>query len=29
VREVRHRQGYGGKEEKAEEISIGIIFDLW
>ena len=26
MREVRHRQGQGGKEEKAEEISIGIIF---
>jgi len=25
VREVRHRPGRGGKEEKAEEISIGII----
>jgi len=26
VREVRRRQGHGGKEEKAEEISVGIIF---
>ena len=26
MREVRRRKGHGGKEEKAEEISIGIIF---
>jgi hypothetical protein len=26
VREVRHRQGHGGKEGKVEEVSVGIIF---
>jgi hypothetical protein len=25
VRGVRHRQGHGGKEEKVEEVSVGII----